>query len=103
MRAQRERLALLSHARTPEEIHERAAGEAAALAATFEFALMSREVDVDSLLIKRRMSKQSNEYTNETLARLAALQLKKAGKQLQPGRRFDTSFVMKMHIFRKNA
>ena len=37
------------------------------------------------MLIKRRMSKEANEYTNETLARLAALQLDKAGKQLRPG------------------
>jgi len=84
MRAQRELLALLSHARTLEEIHERAAREAAVLAATFAFVLMSGEVDTDSLPIKRRMSKQANEYTNETLARLAPLQLEKAGKQLQP-------------------
>jgi len=83
--AQRELLELLSLARNPKEFRRKAAGEAAQLAADFEFALTSGEVDPDSLLIRRRMSKETSDYSNETLAHVAALQLEKAGKHVRPG------------------
>jgi len=83
--AQRQLLDLLTRAADPRQLREIAATEGAALAEAFDFALSSSEVDCDSLMIKRSMSKELDDYSNESLARSAALQLKKAGKRVKPG------------------